>query len=115
MEAGMIDYFPRLTAVQAENCASLLHDDKEKMSLTVAEGIAVKKPVRNPEILNAVRYTKGRMMSVTEDEILSTWQMLAGMGFYVEKTSAVGVAGWIKSNAPEKSLVPLTGHGLKNN
>lgn len=114
MEAGMIDYLPRLFAVQAENCASLLHDDAEKMYSTIAEGIAVKKPVRKPEILNAVRYTKGRLISVTEDEILSCWQMLAGMGFYVEKTSAVGIAGWIKSNSPKNSLVPLTGHGLKN-
>ncbi len=114
MDAGLIEYFPRLTAVQTENCASLLHDDTEKMSPTIAEGIAVKKPVRKSEILNAVRYSKGQIISVTEDEILSTWKMLVSMGFYVEKTSAVGVTGWLKSNAPENSLVPLTGHGLKN-
>jgi threonine synthase len=113
MEAGLIDYLPRLTAVQAENCASLLHNDTERMCHTVADGIAIKKPVRKAEILNAVRYTKGQIICVTEKEILSTWQMLAGMGFYVEKTSAVGVAGWIKNNASDNALIPLTGHGLK--
>jgi len=106
MEAGLIDYLPRLTAVQAENCASLLHNDTERMCHTVADGIAIKKPVRKAEILNAVRYTKGQIICVTEKEILSAWQMLAGMGFYVEKT-------WIKNNASDNALIPLTGHGLK--
>ncbi len=114
LEAGLIDTVPLLTAVQAENCAALIYHDEEKLSTTIAEGIAVKKPVRKSEILNAIRYTKGRIITVSEEEIISSWQLLASMGLYVEKTSAVGVAGWIKSNYPLNSLVPLTGHGLKN-
>ncbi|MCX7744302.1 MAG: pyridoxal-phosphate dependent enzyme [Flavobacteriales bacterium] len=114
LEAGLVEVLPRHTAVQAENCAALIHHDKEKLSATIAEGIAVKKPIRKPEILNAIRYTKGRIITVTEEEIISCWQKLASLGFYVEKTAAVGVAGWIKSDFSQKSLVPLTGHGLKN-
>jgi threonine synthase len=114
LEAGLIDTLPRLTAVQAENCAALINHDLGKLSTTIAEGIAVKKPVRKSEILNAIRYTKGRIITVSEEEIISCWQQLASMGFYVEKTAAVGLAGWIKSNSPLNSLVPLTGHGLKN-
>jgi len=113
MESGMIDVIPRLSAVQAENCAALLYEDIEKFGTTLAEGIAVKKPVRKTEILNAVGYTKGRLITVSEDEILTCWKNLANMGYYVEKTSAVGMAGWIKVNCPQNSLVPLTGHGLK--
>ena len=94
---GLIDRVPRLFAVQAERICPvyLAHargaDDVEvaESRPTLAEGIALPRPVRGPEVLQAIRETRGGVARVTEAEIRRGLVGLGHHGIGVEPTSAV--------------------------
>ena len=123
VQAGYTKKIPRLIGIQAEKCSPIHRafqagmDDFAEMEvdLTVAEGIAVQKPPRTRAVLQAIRRSQGRTLSVTEEEILGSSRRLFSMGFFVEPTSAAAFAGWLKLSPAErnKALVILTGSGLK--
>ncbi|HDN78981.1 MAG TPA: pyridoxal-phosphate dependent enzyme [Chloroflexi bacterium] len=122
-EAGLIPSLPRLFGVQSLNCAPLYEAFKKGAEdvgsyvakPTLAEGISIARPLRAREILAAVRATGGEILAVEEERILRARDDLASMGFYVELTSAVPLAGLSLLNLPEDQLtvIPLTGSGLK--
>jgi threonine synthase len=128
--AGIINKIPRLIGIQAENCAPLVKCFKEnskeipgiQKKKTIAEGIAVATPIRGKQILEAVRQTRGDMISVTETEIKQSLKEMCAKGHYIEPTSAAVIAGvnkYIlnhreqKSTANEVIVSVFTGHGLK--
>ncbi|MDB5808228.1 MAG: threonine synthase [Betaproteobacteria bacterium] len=125
--AGEIDRVPRLFGVQAANCAPYFNAYEAgseelvptTISTTIAEGIASSKPTRVREVLRAARESGGRIIAVTEEEIVSALGVLAHQGLYVEPTSAAGAAGLrqlLKSGAitsAESTVLVLTGSGLK--
>jgi len=127
MRAGEIDRMPRIFGVQAARVSPLaqafdegLEDFKDiSPQPTLAEGIASQRPTRGRAILKAVRDTHGRIVAVSEDEIIAALRALAGMGFYVEPTCAsVGAAldrliadRYISPG--ETTVAVLTGTGLK--
>ncbi|MDM5206351.1 threonine synthase [Cytobacillus kochii] len=123
-ENGLIDHMPKIVAIQAENCAPLVkayQNGKEsaqpiKNRGTLAEGIAIAAPARSQQILEAVRNTNGTFIQVKEDEILNARAKLSEKGFYVEVTSAVNYAGYMKykKKAEEKIVIPLCGAGIKS-
>lgn len=123
LAAGEIERMPRLYPVQPEVVAPLarfLADGTREVPPhpTAAEGIAGTRPVRLDEMAEAVRASGGRVVTVAEEEIMSTLVEFAGQtGIYVEPTSAVAaVAARHLSNADEigsDSVVLLTGSGLK--
>jgi threonine synthase len=86
---------------------------------TIAEGIAVSRPVRSRELLAAVRETSGAVRSVPEEAIVHAHLRLARRGIYVEPTTATTVAlldklleeGEVRPH--ERIVVILTGSGLK--
>ncbi len=125
-EAGKIDRVPRVIGVQAAACAPVFaafeagKDEAEALAApgkTVAEGIAAGAPIRSAAVLEACRSTEGRIIAVTEDEIMKAHGDLAAAGFYVEKTSAVVLAGFRQLAgeipADDDAALFLTGHGLK--
>jgi len=112
-KAGLISFIPRLSAVQAQNCSPLLNG-QYPYAATMAEGIAIQKPARKSQILEIIEQTAGSIISVSESDINEAWSWLSSKGHFVEKTSAVPLAGWIKIKKPENTLIPLTGHGLKS-
>jgi threonine synthase len=125
-KAGRIDRVPRVVGVQAAVCAPVKaafeagRDEAEPLTdpgQTVAEGIAASAPIRSAAVLEACRATDGRIVGVGEDEILKAHADLAREGFYVEKTSAVVLAGFrqlsAEIGADEETVLFLTGHGLK--
>jgi threonine synthase len=125
-EAGKIAKPPRVVGVQAAVCAPVFaafqagEDEAEELAKpgkTVAEGIAASAPIRSAAVLEACRKTGGRIVAVTEDEIMQAHADLARAGFYVEKTSAVVLAGFrqLAGEIPESdtTVLFLTGHGLK--
>lgn len=124
LENGLIDKIPKIVAIQAENCAPLVkaYQTGEESAQpvtnrgTLAEGIAIAAPARSKQILEAVRNTNGTFIDIEEDEILSARAKLSEKGFYVEVTSAVNYAGYIKyKKAPEeKIIIPLCGAGIKS-
>ena len=126
LSAGLIEKPPRLFAVQAAPCAPLYEafqrglDDAFPIQKneTVAEGISTAKPVRDRQILTAVRETDGAVLAMSDDETLRSRDELARRGLYVEPTSAVAIAALLQLRGvigPEEiTVVPLTGSGLKS-
>lgn len=122
---GIIDHLPKIIAVQAENCAPLLRafelnrKDPEGVDAqsTVAEGIAIERPIRGTQILKAVRDSGGIFVGVSEQEIIDTWKELPKRGHFVEQTAAATIAGlkkYISKSGPGETVVSVfTGHGLK--
>lgn len=125
LKAGIIDKMPKLIAVQSEHCAPLAQafannntQYRDIVTLpTLAEGIAIAKPIRGNQILKYVRETNGTFITVTESEIKAAWKDCAAKGFYIEPTSAATIAGLIKymEGYPHEEIVSLfSGHGLKS-
>ena len=86
---------------------------------TLAEGIALPAPVRDREVLSALRETGGTVVAVTEAAILAGLSALGRCGFFVEPTAAViwdgfeqlQRCGFVKKG--EKAVAVLSGNGLK--
>lgn len=127
MRVGEIDRLPRLFVSQPENVAPLhlafqagveYYVDQE-FGPTVAEGTAIKRPIRLREMLQALRESKGGTTAVSESEIIEASLALARNGIYVEPTCAHAAAGFAKLiedgsiAAAEDTIVILTGTGLK--
>ncbi len=127
LRAGQIDRLPRLFCAQPENCApvdaALRADAADQVSFnsepTIAEGTAIKEPVRMVQMLEALRSSQGGAITASEAEIEQSVRDLASMGLYAEPTSAYGAVttqklletGVIKPD--EKTVIVLTGSGLK--
>lgn len=123
----LIDNFPKIIAVQSENCAPIYNsfinniDDIADIESTetLAEGIAIKNPMRGKQILRAIKETNGEIILAPENKILNTQNFLAKKGFFVEPTTAATVAGFLEYNNKfnisknNKVLIPLCGSGLK--
>src|SRR5690606_12600491 len=101
LKAGMISKMPKIIAIQSAQCAPLakafdaLQDYYAPVETfpTLAEGIAIAQPVRGNQILEIVRASGGKFISVQENEIVSAWCECASQGFYIEPTSAATIAG----------------------
>ncbi|MGY4787658.1 threonine synthase [Bacillus sp. OHL2] len=123
-ENGLIHKIPKIIAIQAKNCAPLMkayQNAKDSASPvtntgTLAEGIAIAAPARSKQILEAVQDTNGTFIDIEEDEILNARSKLSEKGFYVEVTSAVNFAGYLKykKEAKETIVIPLCGAGIKS-
>jgi len=125
LRAGITDRLPRITGVQAKNCAPLYRAYRENMAEvtpvdskeTLAEGIAIARPVRGRQIINAVRQTHGEFLVVSEGEIGKALTEACRRGYYIEPTSAATIAGVKKylprSKQHEIIVSVFTGHGLK--
>lgn len=123
-ENGLIHKTPKIIAIQAKNCAPLVkayQNEEESASPvtntgTLAEGIAIAAPARSKQILQAVQDTNGTFIDIEEDEILNARSKLSEKGFYVEVTSAVNFAGYLKykKESKETIVIPLCGAGIKS-
>lgn len=127
VRAGEITRGPRIFASQPALCApiaaSFLAGTDQPVdtpiSPTIAEGTAIAKPIRLPEVLGVLRGSAGGAVMVSEDAITSALFDLARMGVYVEPTAAQAVAAFRQLLAegtitPDQTTVlVLTGTGLK--
>jgi threonine synthase len=128
LAAGQIRKLPRIFAAQPLNCSPIDASFEAGVDTpvdrptqpTIAEGTAIRRPVRLAEILRALRETGGRTVAPTEQQISDAVQRLASTGLYVEPTSATAAAaidllmerGAIRP--AERTVVLLTGTGLKS-
>ncbi|HEY81917.1 MAG TPA: threonine synthase [Dehalococcoidia bacterium] len=125
LKAKITEKIPKIIAVQAENCAPLCQAFRENLDEipptykkeTLAEGIAVAKPVRGKEIVAAVKKTEGDFIAVSKEEIEASLKETCQRGYYIEPTAAATVAGVKKylpcSRPGEVIISAFTGHGLK--
>ncbi|MFD5558401.1 pyridoxal-phosphate dependent enzyme [Streptomyces sp. NPDC127068] len=123
LSAGLIARRPRLLVAQPAACAPIdaaFHSvPTPAFGPTVAEGAAIREPVRLAEVISAVRRSGGDLAAIPEDDIVSAVHRLAARGLYAEPTSAVAAAavdvfrarGALRDD--ETTVVVLTGSGLK--
>ena len=125
--SGAIPRMPRILAVQPENVSPLARAfaaggasaEDGAWRPTLAEGTAIARPVRDREVLAAVKDAHGGFQTVAEDEIPEAVLALAAQGLYVEPTSAIvaaAVPGFVRQGLIETGetvVAVLTGSGLK--
>jgi threonine synthase len=113
---------PQLLGVQAEGAAPLVLGHPVDRPETVATAIRIGRPARGEQALQAAEESKGRIIAVSDEEILQMQRMLARLeGLWVEPASAAGLAGLAhelssgRFEARGKRIVAVcTGHGLKD-
>ncbi len=123
LRAREISRLPRLIGIQAEPCAPIVAAWRGQPApapgTTIAEGIRIAAPDRAGAILDACRESGGALLTVSEEEIVSTLFQLGRAGLYIEPTAAVAPAGALQLAAAGRlpaagiSVIPLTGSGLK--
>lgn len=122
--AGFKQYqkgLPHMLGVQADGAAPLVLGHPVERPETIATAIRIGKPVRGEQALEAVQGSRGKIMAVTDAEILSAQRMLASEGVWVEPASAAGLAGLVAESSlglydvkGKKVVVVCTGHGMKD-
>jgi threonine synthase len=136
-ELGLIERLPRLSVVQAEGAAPFAHlfarHENDLLAeetpadfvavdhpLTLASAIKIGAPVSWQKAWRALRWTNGRVLTVTEQEIADAKAIVGRDGIGCEPASATTVAG-IKRLAESGVIQPdevvvavLTGHSLKD-
>jgi len=120
-ELGEAQRLPRLMGFQAAGSAPLVNGAVVKNPETVATAIRIGDPVRGDQAMTAMNDSGGQVDSVTDEEILAAYRMLAAHeGVFCEPSSASSVAGLIKAHAAgrfktgERVVCVLTGNGLKD-
>ena len=113
---------PKVLGVQAEGAAPLVLGHPVDKPETVATAIRIGRPARGEQALEAAEQSGGRIIAVSDAEILAMQKVLARLeGVWVEPASAAGLAGLIheiragRFEAKGKRIVAIcTGHGLKD-
>jgi threonine synthase len=112
---------PQILGVQASGSAPLVVGHIVENPETIATAIRIGRPARGEEALLAASESNGKIIAVSDDEILSAQHLLASSGIWVEPASAAGMAGLIKQINDhqlnlhgKKVVVVCTGHGLKD-
>lgn len=115
---------PRILGVQAQGSAPLVLGHPVEHPETVATAIRIGKPARGEQALEAADDSGGRIIAVSDEEILHMQRRLAANGVWVEPASAAGLAGLARqlrdgqitlAELRGKRVVAVcTGHGLKD-
>lgn len=122
--AGFKQYqkgLPQVLGVQAAGAAPLVLGHPVEKPETIATAIRIGKPARGEQALEAAQQSGGRIIAVSDAEILSAQKILASEGVWVEPASAAGLAGLIAESSVGKFdprgkrvVVVCTGHGMKD-
>lgn len=118
---GYIERTPKLIAVQTRSFhpvyAALKGGGFEPEVENLADGISIKNPPRLKEIVTAIKESRGDAIVVSNQEIRGALKELVARGIIVEPTSAVSLAGLMRSIEMgyvfENPMLILTGSGLK--
>ncbi len=124
-ELGKIKSLPKMMGFQAEGSAPIVKGRIIEKPETIATAIRIGNPASWKQAEAARDESGGIIDSVTDDEIIDAYKMLAAKeGVFAEPASAASVAGLIKmveggffKTSPEKKtriVCILTGHGLKD-
>ena len=126
LASGLIDKMPQIIALQAESCDPLLRAAKKGLkepvdvnpSPTLAEGIAIGKPMRGKEILSYVEKYGIHFVHAPEEGILAARAELASKGIYCEHTTAANYAAYLEyckqHGKLQDCLITMCGAGLKS-
>lgn len=121
-----IDHFPKVIAVQSELCDPLLRAQQQgkddacciDVRPTIAEGIAIGKPLRAKEILSYAKKHRVVFVAAPEDKLLEARAKVARQGLYIEHTTAANFAAWDRYcelyGPATDVLITLCGAGIKS-
>lgn len=122
--AGFKQYeqgLPQVLGVQAAGAAPLVLGYPVDKPETIATAIRIGRPARGEQALSAAEESNGKIIAVTDEEILLAQKILAEEGIWVEPASAAGLAGLIIETGRgaidikgKRVVVVCTGHGLKD-
>ena len=120
-EAGLSDTLPHMMGFQAAGAAPIVNDAVVEFPETVASAIRIGNPASWKGAKAAAQFSGGLIDSVTDEQILSTYKLLASSeGIFVEPACAASLAGIVKmvkaGRIDSGSIVTatMTGHGLKD-
>ena len=109
---------PKMMGFQALGSAPLVENIIVKEPETIATAIRIGNPVNREKAKIVKKESKGDFQSVSDEEIINAYKILASEGVFCEPASAASVAGLIKNkNRIKKDSVivcVLTGNGLKD-
>ena len=118
---GIASTRPRMWGFQAAGSAPIVLGHKVENPDTIATAIRIGNPASWQQAEAARDESGGLIDSVTDDEILSAYRLLAGKeGLFCEPASAAGVAGILKKSQAgqldrgQVIVCTLTGNGLKD-
>lgn len=118
---GLCDSRPRMWGFQAAGAAPLVSGQPVTNPETIATAIRIGNPASWDYAIAARDESGGLIDSVTDQEILSAYHLLAEKeGLFCEPASAASVAGLLKAHdaglVPQDSVIActLTGNGLKD-
>tara|TARA_B100000963_G_scaffold92471_1_gene79555 strand:- start:2549 stop:3649 length:1101 start_codon:yes stop_codon:yes gene_type:complete len=109
---------PKMMGFQSSGSAPLVENIIVKEPETIATAIRIGNPVNREKAKIVKKESKGDFQSVTDDEIIKAYKLLAKEGIFCEPASAASVAGLIKNKNRIKKdstiVCVLTGNGLKD-
>ena len=109
---------PLMMGFQSEGSAPLVNNIIVENPETIATAIRIGNPVNREKAKKVRKESKGDFQSVTDEEIIMAYKLLAKEGIFCEPASAASVAGLIKNkNRIQKNstiVCVLTGNGLKD-
>jgi threonine synthase len=113
---------PQVLGVQAAGSAPLVLGHPVLQPETVATAIRIGQPARGEQALQAAQESGGRIIAVSDGQILAMQNQLAGSeGIWVVPASAAGLAGLVEEIASghldprgQRIVAVCTGHGLKD-
>ena len=120
-DLGWAETRPRMMGFQAEGAAPLVSGKAVERPDTVASALRVGNPASWKGAVDARDESGGAIASVSDDEILRAYQLLArSEGIFCEPASAASVAGLLKLSGQglqlrgKKVVCVITGNGLKD-
>ena len=109
---------PKMMGFQSSGSAPLVENIIVKDPETIATAIRIGNPVNREKAKIVKKESKGDFQSVTDNEIINAYKILATEGIFCEPASAASVAGLIKNKNRIKKdstiVCVLTGNGLKD-
>ena len=112
---------PQMWGFQAAGAAPIVLGHKVDKPDTIATAIRIGNPASWEQAVSARDKSGGLIDSVTDDEILAAYRLVAAKeGIFIEPSSAAGIAGLIKKQSEGKLpknkriVITVTGNGLKD-
>ena len=112
---------PKMLGFQAAGAAPIVKNEVVQNPETVATAIRIGNPASWQGAKNAISESQGLIDSVTDEEILAAYKLLASKeGIFAEPASAASIAGVLKYknkglfNSGDTVVCVLTGNGLKD-
>ncbi len=118
-QQGKCDRLPQMMGFQAAGASPIVTGKIVPHPETVATAIRIGNPASWEKAIAAQQASQGQFNSVTDDEILAAYRLLASEeGIFCEPASAASVAGLlkVKDQVPAGATIVcvLTGNGLKD-